>query len=1283
MHSRVSSFPVEGLLPKEELGAQAFVDKNPKWDGRGVVIAILDTGVDPGAPGLQVTPDGRPKVIDCIDCTGSGDVAMSTIVTAQESDGLKSVNGISGRKLILNSSWKNPSGSWKLGVKAAYDVFPKPLVDRLKESRKKRFELDHHALLVSAEQESIDFEKAHPGPSEDVETKLDLKARVEVLRDQFKSFEESGWLLDCIVWHDGSKWRAVVDVDESGDVSSQTPLSNFADERQFVKIDTESQLNFSVNIYDEGEILSIVSLAGSHGTHVAGISAAYYPDDPLAGGVAPGAQIVSLKIGDTRLGSMETGAGFTRAAIELCRLKCDLANISYGEPAAIANFGKVVELLRDEVINKSGCIIVSSAGNEGPCLTTVGAPGGTTATILAVGAYVTKSMMQAEYSMLETVAETPYTWSSRGPTVDGAVGVDIYAPGAAITTVPQYNLYGSQLMNGTSMSSPSMCGGVALLVSALKANGIPYTPYRVKAALVNTSKDIGDPQKVGFAQIIPAWEYLKATSNYQLDVYYETSILERGNARGVYLREPEETTSVSQYTVQIQPVFSNKEDPSSAEAKLKLEVRMTFKSDVPWISTPEFLLLNSGGRTFAIKVDPTSLKPGLHVGRINGYDTSRPEAGVLVSIPVTIVKPISVDAQSPTKDGAFFVRYLDLDFIPGTIERRFIAVPNDANFADVTFRSENRETSGRFMVDCKQLVPQTRHNRFNKDWMFSFGTTNSGSSTEHNVQTKTFAVQPGVTMELCIAQFWSSLGKTRLSVEIKFHGIYLSTSSNVGGNASTQGSGVLWLNSGNHGFSRLEVRAPIRKEDVQISISLDTLQKSIRPDSCVISPLKSRDVLPDSRQIHQAILTYIFKAPEGGGSVTPRFPRLNEVLYDSVFEGFFGLIYDANKRVVSSQDIYPKVIKATDGTYTYRAQLMSRSVDLLDRISNMPMILDIAITKPISLSIYPTLGDLMAGSSEGFKKKTLEAGGKTFCWVLAADGLPKDSKPGDLVVGKVELGQKIEGTLFSAVYIVPSEVKPPAPAPTTGADEPSKDDQTLMKEEIRDLQINYLKKLPEEARKEVLAKLEQDYPTHLPLLVARLEILADKEQALIKANTPVPQELGQEIVLSADKVLERVNIKELAMWFGVKHDLTLKPEIAKNKEMGKAKESAIYALQWKATGFRDIVQARETASPSTSAADDALIAFDAAMVEYMQWLPDPATSDGKYLLLWVWRQRKKGRLGSSIKAINKFLGESKNVSDANYSKCLDIKKSLLVDLGWRAWQKYEERKLNPTDWAPF
>lgn len=51
-------------MPIGETGADAFTDANPMWDGRGVTVGVLDTGITLDHPALQTTTTGAPKIVD-------------------------------------------------------------------------------------------------------------------------------------------------------------------------------------------------------------------------------------------------------------------------------------------------------------------------------------------------------------------------------------------------------------------------------------------------------------------------------------------------------------------------------------------------------------------------------------------------------------------------------------------------------------------------------------------------------------------------------------------------------------------------------------------------------------------------------------------------------------------------------------------------------------------------------------------------------------------------------------------------------------------------------------------------------------------------------------------------------------------------------------------------------------------------------------------------------------------------------------------------------------------
>ncbi|KAI8603041.1 subtilase family-domain-containing protein [Dissophora ornata] len=1266
----IPEFPLQGILPKEETEAASYLKKYPNYDGRNTIIAILDTGVDPGAAGLLVTSDGKPKIIDIVDCSGSGDIPTTTIVKASEGeDGIPVITGLTGRKLRLSKKWTNPSGEYRIGIKRAYDLFPEDLKERIKKERLAEFQKEHFALVAKVQEELASFLKTHPSlTEEDQRTKADYNARLEVLKDSIKNFSDPGPVYDCVVFHDGKVWRAAVDAKEDGDLRGAPLLTDYKTERQYATFSNQDKCNYSVNIYDNGNMLCIVVIAGSHGTHVAAITAANHPDEPALNGIAPGAQIVSIKIGDSRLGSIETHHALTRAVKVIIDDKCDLANMSYGEAASYCNIGRFVELIREEAVGRHGCIFVSSAGNAGPALSTVGAPGGTSAGMVGVGAHQSQAMQQAEYALFESVPERPYTWSSRGPTLDGDVGVSIYAPGAAITSIPEYELSKFQRMNGTSMSSPNACGCISLILSGLKAEKKAYTPYRVHRSLVNTSKDIQDQFRVGFLQVEKTFEHLLTYHAYdEQDVDYNIQIAERDNARGIYLREWEECNKAHTLTVKVEPKFMKDIDynkPDINEKKLAFECRMALVASESWIRVPEFLFMNGALRQFEVKVDPTQLTAGLvHVAEIQAFDASCPARGPVFSIYVTVAKPVELTTQS-------FIKFENIQFGPGHIERRMIHVPTGATHVDAVIRSasgaNNAQLSAKFVVYAAQLVPQLRNDYTKQGYMIRLGKGSYGEAgAEEQAETKRFAIYSSHTMELCLAQYWDSPGAHAVTVELTFHGIQVS--------GSTSGNRNVFINGADH-ITRFHVSAPIRREEgLSPSISLDTLRKVIRPSDGTIKPLiADRDSLPNSRLMYNLILTYPFKVETSSKdpvSVTPRFPSLNHLLYDSPLEVLI-IISDVNNKVVGYGDVYIKKFKLPKGEYNLRLQLRHESEESLEKFRHLPGVFDFALAKSQTLEVSGSWPDALIGKKNAFPS-VLERGDIRPAFVVSSSEHPKGAKPGDLLVGEWKWGiPKLDGApLWRAVYAIPPE-QVPAKEDTVELEEEVNVARQLA-EQVRDAQVAWLKKsgsayktekdkeAAAAARKELVDQMEAaGHGKHLPFMLAQLDVALALAESADEAHK---DEQWREVLEVSDTITQSIDQAALAQFFGLKQVTLHGKAEAEQKKVLKEKEEAKSAL---------VAALKARCLALVALKEDS----DEAYNHLSQWSEGTGVTDWKSVGVYLERERKHGRFGLALQRVNSWLSEQgggSRESAGNIKSAISTRRDLLRELKWTVWEEYE------------
>lgn len=483
------------FMPTNETGAVAFKRANPRWDGEGVTIGVLDTGVDVSHPALKKTTRGDRKVVDWF--TATDPVSEGALVAGGDASWLPMIVDASGRTFpatgtFRGSSWTLPSGTFKIRTfdEAGTDL---PGCEVCGDVNRDGDKTDRIGVLYDPVSHDIRVD------SDDNKNFTDDR----VMRPYNEKFQVGTFGRD----------KRSTDV-----VESMAFTVDYREDQEIVPV-----FGPGTGLPDLIDFVDIGIVSASHGTHVAGITAAHDMFGGKMDGEAPGATIVSARA--CSFGPGCTEAALTDGMAELAANRgVDIINMSIGGLPALNDGDNPRAILYNRII-ADGVQLVISAGNSGNALNTVGDPSVAT-DVVSVGASISDQTWQANYG--STVAfhgKRMLTFSSGGPREDGGFKPNITAPGSAISTIPTwlagepvpeagYPLpAGYAMFNGTSMASPQAAGAMALLLSAAKAKHVDAAPANLRKAVYSTAAyNEAVPaflQGHGEIDVVKAWNLLK------------------------------------------------------------------------------------------------------------------------------------------------------------------------------------------------------------------------------------------------------------------------------------------------------------------------------------------------------------------------------------------------------------------------------------------------------------------------------------------------------------------------------------------------------------------------------------------------------------------------------------------------------------------------------------------------------------------------------------------------------------------------------------------------------
>ncbi|MEV8548700.1 S8 family serine peptidase [Streptomyces glaucescens] len=543
--------------PSFETGAVDFVEDHPKADGRGITIGILDSGVDLGHPALQRTTTGERKIVDWVTATdpvADGDGTWRRMTTSVAGPSFAITTAALGTE-----TFKAPEGAYR------FNYFSESATtggDMAGDLNRDGDTTDVWGVLYDAAAGTV---------------RVDLNDNLDFTDDQAMKPYKDGFQI--------------------GYFGTDNPATEIAERIPFVvEIRKDVVYNSSGA---KADYVSIGVIEGSHGTHVAGITAANGLFGGEMNGAAPGAKLVSSRACTWSGGC--TNVALTEGMIDLVVNRgVDIVNMSIGGLPALNDGNNARSELYTRLIDTYGVQLVISAGNSGPGANTIGDPA-LSDKVISVGATISQETWAANYGSRVEKDYAMMPFSSRGPREDGGFTPTLSAPGAAINTTQTWSPGGPvaeagyslppgySMLQGTSMASPQATGAAALLLSAAKRKGIELTPATLRTALTSTADHIPGTQAyeegAGLINIEDAWD----------------SILDGAKAHEYTVKAPVDT-AIDQFlkTPGFGTGLYDREGGLKAGQKKTYEITLTRTSGADKAVRHELHFENNAGGTFRI-----------------------------------------------------------------------------------------------------------------------------------------------------------------------------------------------------------------------------------------------------------------------------------------------------------------------------------------------------------------------------------------------------------------------------------------------------------------------------------------------------------------------------------------------------------------------------------------------------------------------------------------------------------------------------------------------------------